>query len=98
MAMQFYDQEVGVILQWNIVTPQGTILDLTAGTAQLVVAGNSNSPFAMVISDGPAGQVQYATESGKWASGNYQAQVKLTLGAQTLYTQPTEITVYRTVA
>jgi len=94
-TVEFFDAEVGVILQWNIVDPTGAILDLSGATGTLLVPNNANSPFALVIANGPTGAVQHQTVAGQWPAGDYEGQCKFVLGTQTLYTHPTMIRVMR---
>ena len=93
--MILYDKDVGVRLNGTIQRPDGTAFDLTGAAVVLFVPPLANSPFTCTITSAPAGTVSLTTISGQWPAGDYLAQYRVTLGAQTLYTAVFPIPVAR---
>jgi hypothetical protein len=97
-VLTFQDKEIGVVLQWQVVTPANVVQDLTGATGTLIAKGNPNSPFPLTFPSPSAGIAQYVTEASKWRAGTYPSQLQLVMGSQVLYSRVATIRVDRALA
>ena len=77
--MKFSVSDVGLVLNFPLVKPDGTPFDLTGCSAQLIVKGLT--PIALTIATPTNGRCAYTVAVGIFSVRTYVAQVRVTKGA-----------------
>lgn len=106
MIAQATQGDVGVPLRFSVKDNKGAVVNLTGGTATLLmfptvpINGGGVSTYSATITDPLNGVATYTTTGNEFPVGNikYQMQIKVVVGGQTLSSDIVEIFVRPTLS
>lgn len=83
----FFDDDVGVVLTFTVLKPDGTPQNLTSATVTLLAEDVAGSPFSCTVTDAANGVCTRTVQSGDFSGGTYRAQLKIVSGSNTYHTE-----------
>jgi hypothetical protein len=93
--LSWYDKDVGVAVDFTVRALDGTLMNLTNFTGNLIAFGNPSSPLALTFPDPTHGVCRYTTAAGQWPVGEYLSQLRLSIGSSTFNSAPFSIRIDR---
>jgi len=75
MSIALYEVEADVVLHFNIDDEDGTDVNITGGSVDLIVQGLAD--FSCSITGGSTGEAEYTVVAGDFPDGEYEAQLKV---------------------